>query len=99
MPLSSKGEKILGNMTEHYGSKKQAEQVLYASANAGKITGIHDQSMPSMPPSPATPSVPRATAPSTSITMDECMRDYHDACRRGDATGIKSMFERMTKSR
>ena len=27
-------------MEEHYGSKEKAEQVLYASKNAGKISGI-----------------------------------------------------------
>ena len=40
MPLTPKGKKILNNMEETYGSKDKAEQVFYASANAGKITGI-----------------------------------------------------------
>lgn len=40
MPLTAKGEKILKSMEETYGSKEKAEQVLYASKNAGKITGI-----------------------------------------------------------
>src|SRR5208337_2590820 len=39
MPLTSKGEEILANMKKEYGSKK-GESVLYASKNAGKITGI-----------------------------------------------------------
>jgi hypothetical protein len=38
MPLTAKGKKILKNMRSQYG--KRAEQVLYASKNAGKITGI-----------------------------------------------------------
>jgi hypothetical protein len=40
MPLTSKGKKILGAMEEQYGSEKKAKQVLYASKNAGRITGI-----------------------------------------------------------
>ena len=39
MPLSSKGEKILGSMREQDGSKK-GESVFYASANKGVITGV-----------------------------------------------------------
>ena len=39
MPLSSKGEKIKKAMTEQYG-KDKGEQVFYASANKGVITGI-----------------------------------------------------------
>jgi hypothetical protein len=40
MPLNAKGEKILNAMEETYGSEKKAKSVLYASKNAGKITGI-----------------------------------------------------------
>jgi hypothetical protein len=39
VPLSSKGEKIKKAMTEQYG-KDKGEQVFYASANKGTITGI-----------------------------------------------------------
>jgi len=39
MPLTKKGKKIKSAMTEQYGAKK-AEQVFYASKNAGKITGV-----------------------------------------------------------
>lgn len=39
MPLTEKGEKIMGAMKEKYGSEK-GEQVFYASKNAGKITGV-----------------------------------------------------------
>ena len=39
MPLSSKGEKIKKAMTEQYGEDK-GEQVFYASANKGVITGV-----------------------------------------------------------
>ncbi len=41
MPLTAKGLKILRNMIEQYGSRKKAKQVLYATENAGKISGIH----------------------------------------------------------
>ena len=40
MPLTKKGSKIKKAMEETYGSPKKAEQVLYASKNAGKISGI-----------------------------------------------------------
>jgi hypothetical protein len=39
MPLTEKGEKIMGAMKEKYGSKK-GEEVFYASKNAGKIAGV-----------------------------------------------------------
>jgi hypothetical protein len=39
MPLTSKGEEIKSAMQKEYGSEK-GEQVLYASKNAGTITGI-----------------------------------------------------------
>jgi hypothetical protein len=40
MPLTKKGQKILKSMKETYGDTKKAKSVLYASKNAGKITGI-----------------------------------------------------------
>ena len=39
MPLTPKGKKIKAEMEETYG-KEKGEQVFYASANAGKITGV-----------------------------------------------------------
>jgi len=39
MPLTKKGKKILKNMEEEYGEEK-GEQVFYASANKGTITGV-----------------------------------------------------------
>jgi len=39
MPLSSKGEEIMGNMKKEYGSEK-GEQVFYASKNKGTISGV-----------------------------------------------------------
>lgn len=39
MPLSKKGAKIKRAMRKTYGSKKKADQVFYASINAGKIKG------------------------------------------------------------
>ncbi len=38
MPLTKKGKKILGAMTEEYGAKK-GKAVLYATINKGKIKG------------------------------------------------------------
>ena len=39
MPLTEKGKKIKKAMEKQYG-KKKAEEVFYASKNAGKITGV-----------------------------------------------------------
>jgi hypothetical protein len=40
MPLTKKGKKIKRSMEKHYG-KKKGKQVFYASANKGKIRGVH----------------------------------------------------------
>ena len=40
MPETKKGRKIKAAMRKQYGAKK-GTQVFYASANAGKITGVH----------------------------------------------------------
>lgn len=40
MPLTSKGKEILSSMEKTYGSEEKAKQVLYASKNAGKVSGI-----------------------------------------------------------
>lgn len=40
MPLTKKGRKIMSSMEAQYG-KKKAEQVFYASLNAGTISGVH----------------------------------------------------------
>ena len=39
-PLTKKGTKVLKAMKKGYGAKK-GEKVFYASANAGKIKGVH----------------------------------------------------------
>ncbi len=44
MPLTKKGKKIRRAMRETYGSKKKADQVFYASQNAGTITGTEKKS-------------------------------------------------------
>ena len=40
MPLTSKGKKIKSAMVKEYG-KEKGEQVFYASAQKGTITGVH----------------------------------------------------------
>ena len=40
MPLTRKGESILSSMMKEYGARK-AKAVFYASANKGKIKGVH----------------------------------------------------------
>jgi len=39
MPLTKKGQEIMSSMKRTYGGRK-GEQVFYATANAGKITGV-----------------------------------------------------------
>ena len=39
MPKTKKGVKIMKSMKKTYG--KKAKKVFYASANAGKIKGVH----------------------------------------------------------
>ena len=44
MPLTPKGQTILGKMAEEYGHgkvTKKVKRVFYASINAGKIKGAH----------------------------------------------------------
>ena len=38
-PLTAKGEKVMGSMMKQYG--KRGKQVFYASAQKGKIKGVH----------------------------------------------------------
>lgn len=40
MPLTVKGKKVMASMVKEYGPKK-AKEVFYASANSGKIKGVH----------------------------------------------------------
>jgi hypothetical protein len=47
MPLTEKGKKIMAAMQETYknkGGKEKAEEVFYASKNAGKIKGVEGKS-------------------------------------------------------
>jgi len=39
-PLTKKGRKIMAAMQDTYEDPKKAEEVFYASKNAGKITGV-----------------------------------------------------------
>lgn len=48
MPLTAKGNKIMQNMKQEYGSKK-GESVFYASRNAGKISGVDPATTPPHP--------------------------------------------------
>jgi len=45
MPLTEKGEEIMSSMKKEYGAEK-GEQVFYASANKGTITGVHHDAIP-----------------------------------------------------
>lgn len=57
MPLTAKGEEILGNMKEQYGAEK-GEQVFHASKNKGTITGVDQNEGPDKP-GPSAPDRPR----------------------------------------
>lgn len=46
MPLTKKGKKIKKAMKKTYKTKKKADQVFYASQNAGKIKGTHKPKKP-----------------------------------------------------
>ena len=48
MPLTAKGQEILSAMRETYPSEEKAKEVLYASKNAGKITGIDSAKLDSV---------------------------------------------------
>ena len=41
MPLTKHGKRMLRRLKKTYHSTAKAKQVLYATANAGKIKGIH----------------------------------------------------------
>lgn len=44
MPLTAKGETILGRMMDTYrkkGGAKKAKSVFYAMVNSGKLKGVH----------------------------------------------------------
>lgn len=40
MPLTDKGRTIMASMKRTYPTKEKAEQVFYASKNAGTISGV-----------------------------------------------------------
>jgi hypothetical protein len=70
MPLTSKGHEIMANMKRHYGEEK-GEEVFYRSANAGTITGVHDDEQadtPQVSPNPRGMS-PQVAPATTSIAQ------------------------------
>jgi hypothetical protein len=77
-PLTEKGQKILSSMRETYSTEKKAEEVLYASKNAGRITGIDAAVEGGAPPA----------------SQPDPIHSYMDACRRGDADGIKKALKK-----
>jgi hypothetical protein len=54
MPLTEKGREIKANMTKEYG-KEKGNEVFYASANKGTITGVHNDRSDKMSDSPSDP--------------------------------------------
>ena len=41
MPLTRKGKRVMRSMMRSYKSASKAKRVFYASANSGKIKGVH----------------------------------------------------------
>ena len=41
MPMTGKGKRIMRSMMRSYKSASKAKRVFYASANSGKIKGMH----------------------------------------------------------
>ncbi len=39
-PLSKKGQKVLASMTKTYGDADKAKRIMYASVNAGRMSGV-----------------------------------------------------------
>ncbi len=39
-PLSKKGKKVLASMTKSYGDADKAKRVMYASIQAGRLSGV-----------------------------------------------------------
>jgi hypothetical protein len=66
MPLTGKGQRILGSMEKTYGSEKKGKQVFYASKNAGKISGVDEQPAMATAPNAGIP-VSRPKARDTAI--------------------------------
>lgn len=99
MPLTEKGEKILRSMQEEYGAEK-GKEVFYASANAGKIAGVHDAAENEVSYYPALKTQLEACADALDgchARMDACeaaMRD--DALRYGQRVP-RAVLERLAR--
>lgn len=84
MPLTEKGEEIMRAMKREYGAEN-GKRVFYASANAGKITGVHDKREDAMPNTNEFGSAKSHLA----MHADACaphlarLRSLHDDCARG----------------
>lgn len=76
MPLNEKGQEILSSMEKTYGSPEKAESVLYASKNAGTVTGIDQTAMPA-PPMTASP------PPASDEPEEDCGPTGHDEAAVG----------------
>lgn len=68
MPLTEKGREIKKAMQKEYGEEK-GEEVFYASANKGTITGVHD--MQSTPAEPKEMTAPEPSGPEKEMKVPE----------------------------
>lgn len=66
MPLSKKGRKVMASMKKQYGEEK-GERVFYASANKGRIKGVHKGKKMSNPHEPYGDNAAKASSGSTPI--------------------------------
>jgi hypothetical protein len=81
MPLTDKGREIMAAMKKEYGEEK-GERVFYASANKGKITGVHDQA----PPVKAAPypNTRRPAFDAAVAALDAVTKRFDELCERTD---------------
>jgi hypothetical protein len=78
MPLTAKGEEIKKAMEEQYG-KEKGEQVFYASANKGTITGVHDDDDDDDRAHDAEESIPSSSVPASPTAIPPVETAAHDA--------------------
>jgi hypothetical protein len=93
MPLTSKGEEIMGAMQKQYGAEK-GKSVFYASKNAGKISGVDTiltdpQSLDEAPVTPAGPVGPERPAqkPYTEAASLDSLRHVGQGRSPGASSG------------
>jgi hypothetical protein len=89
MPLTPKGEEIKSALQKEYGAKK-GEQVLYAGANKGTFTGIHNDRRDQMTNSDGGPGSgpgPGVTGGPSESALQRSIRNYTPPPKEGRPSG------------